>query len=123
MEQGPFEKDHELFALIRSGSFDEHRQECMGFTYETPDKYAAIWFKSVASATAFRDAMNKHMGWSIISKPDMLSSNSDLNPFTCDAVCVCPLPKDIADRNDKYGGDAMAAALDVCRQAGIEVRI
>ena len=114
MEEGPFVKGHELFALIQNSG-------CMGVTYETDDQYAAIWFKSMTDAAAFRKCTNERVGWSIISKPEALSAESESNPFACDAVCVCPLPKRIADRNEKYGGNAMAAALDACRQAGIQI--
>ena len=120
MERGPFIKSHPLFALIR-GMPDDVCNGCLGFTYEVFDRYAGIWFKTEAQAWTFRDTMNKQIGWSIISKPDVMDKYSDLNPFTCDVACVLPLPKNIADRNEKYGGDAMKGALAACREAGIEV--
>lgn len=122
MEKGPFVKDHELFTLIRSMP-KELRSGCMGFTYENCDRYAGIWFETEEQAWTFRHAMNKRIGWSIISNPETMDKYDDLNPFTCDVACVSPLPKDIADRNDKYGGDALKGALAACRESGIEVRI
>lgn len=120
METGPFVKDHALFTLIRS--MDEAKP-CLGFTYERCDRYAGIWFPTEADAQTFRAALNSQIGWSIASKPDLLSAESDLNPFTVPVACISPVPKDIADRNDKYGGDAMVGALSACMEAGIEVRL
>ncbi len=120
MEKGPFVKSHELFTLIRTM---EEASPCMGVTYETCDQYAGIWFRSLTEATTFRDALNARIGWSIASKPDVMGADSDVNPFTFSVVCVSPLPKEIAERNDRYGGDAMVGALAACVEAGAEVRL
>lgn len=120
MDKGPFVKEHPLFSLVREM---EQAKGCLGFTYETGDCYAGIYFKTMEEATTFHDACNKHVGWSIISKPEWLDQYSDSNPFTKAVACVSPLPKVIADRNDKYGGDAMVGALMACVDAGVEVRL
>ena len=121
MQTGPYIKDHALFVIIKDLGKDI--DEFMGLTYETGDSYAGIWFKTKKAAEAMRKTVNERIGWSILSKPEAYGMYDDGNPFTCDAVCVSPVPKDIADRNDKYDGDAMVGALMECIESGIEVRI
>lgn len=118
MEKGPFVKDHEFFILVK---LVPESKTALGFTYETWDSYAAIWFKTVKEANDFRTAVNQSVGWSIASKTDVVDKHSEANPWTIDVAYVSILPKDLADRNDKYGGDALVGALAACVEAGAEV--
>lgn len=120
MEKGPFIKDHEFFLLAKTLP---ESKTALGFTYETWDAYAAVWFRTVKEANDFRVAVNQSVGWSIASKPDVVNKSDELNPWTIDAAYVSILPKETADRNDKHGGDALVGALAACVEAGAEIKI
>lgn len=120
MEKGPFTKDHLFFLLAKTLP---ESKTALGFTYETWDAYAVVWFRTVEEANDFRSAVNQSVGWSVASKPDVLDKNEGTNPWTMDVANVCILPKEIADRNDKYGGDALVGALAACVEAGVEIKI
>lgn len=119
MEKGPYIKSHPVIQAIR----DFNPAGCKGFTYEIFDKYTTIWFNHLAEAELFRRDFNAKIGWSIVTKPEMISSDDDANPYIIDVACVCLVPKDIADRNEKYDGDAMKGALMELVESGIEVRL
>ena len=119
MEKGPFTKGHDVFDIIK----ERCDEGFMGVTYERNDRYTGVWFKTTQTAEAARKTINEHVGWSIMSKPGGYDKEDDDNPFTCDCFCVALVPKDVADRNDKHGGDPMVGALSECVEAGIEVRI
>ena len=105
METGPFIKEHPLFVIIRD--LGKSIDGVMGFTYETQDFSSGIWFENMEGAEAMRKKVNERIGWSILSKPEVQTEDYDSNPFTRDVVCVSVVPKNAADFNEKYEGDAM----------------
>ena len=120
MDKGPFVKGHYVFDIIKEICCD--LKEFMGITYETGDSYSGVWFRNTEAAENIRKTVNERVGWSIISKPCDYDKYDDDNPFTCDAVCVGTVPKDISDRNDKYNGDAMIGALMECAEMGVQIK-
>lgn len=121
METGPFTKEHAIFVIVRD--IGKEIDGLMGFTYENDDSYSGIWFENMEGAKIMRKTVNERIGWSILAKPEAQDEYNDGNPFTCDVVCVCVVPKDVADRNGQYDGDAMTGALMACVKLGIKVRI
>ena len=67
--------------------------------------------------------MNKSAGFSLIAKPCYRLHEDDDNVYAADAVCLCLLPKVVADRADNYNGDPMISALVECVEAGVQVRL
>lgn len=102
-------------------------------TYESDDSYGGFWaaFKlsalsddqAMEAALAVRAYINEAIGYEIVAKPVIYRSSDDANPLTMDAVCFCLVPKDVADRNAKYNGDAMVGAYAACIEAGVTVKI
>lgn len=135
MEKGPYVKEHPFFQFIRVDlAQNDPETPVAGFTYETSDTYACIWLcvkeqsaptlqQLLVYAQTLRSRVNSAVGYNILSKPDERGACDQDNPFTTDAVCLAVLPRDVAERADKYGGNPMAAALAACIEAGAEVRL
>jgi hypothetical protein len=135
-KEGPFIKGHPIYLDLYTLAKDLF-EPFVGVSrvYESYDTYGGFWItygkaantkvdaiRAMDAATAIRKLMNAHVGFSIIAKPQFYEANSDSNPYTSDAVCLCLVPKRIADRNEKCDGDAMIGALAACVDAGIEIR-
>lgn len=113
-----FTKDHPIFNFIKT-----HSQNLLGVTYETYDDYAVLWFRDMESALNLRKLANEYMSYDVCSKPQRSSAMDDINPFTIDVVGITLVPKDIANRNKEYDGDALIGALMECVKAGAEIHL
>ncbi len=118
---GPYIKDHIVFGIIKK--FLEQIDEFKGTTYDNDCSYARIWFtENMKVVEDKRKIINDHFGWSILCKPVSYDKYDDDNPFMQSSIGIEVVPKDIADKSDKYNGDPMAAAFGACRESGIIVR-
>lgn len=122
-----------MYATLYAAASDliEPWKTC-GKTYEGPDKYGCFWIgqsglptkeEEMRAAEAIRARMNEAAGYPAIAAPEWHSRQSDDNPFTCDAIALCLMPRAMAERAAKYGGNPMAAALANLREMGVEVRL
>jgi hypothetical protein len=126
--EGPFIRGHSIYSELYSVAEDLFHSSFNGTstTYETNDCYGAFWVthnldttRAIELANKIRERINRYVGYSIIAKPESHEAESDSNPYNHNAVCLCLLPKHIADQSDRYGGDAMTAALSACVDSGI----
>ena len=116
-QEGPFKKGHPFFEKLKKYDFEAS----LGVTYETFDIYAICWVKNMEAALDIRRIINTEYGWEILSKPKEVKKCSEDNPFIFDCVAMSVVPKHIADRNAKYGGDALIGALAGALEGGAEV--
>ena len=132
--EGPFIRDHPVFMAVWNQTKDLFEPfVSVSRQYETGGSYGGFWAtlgkdaalrrpEAEAQAEKIRTYVNKLVGYSLMAKPEYTLANADHNPYTSDAVCFCLVPKSIADRNERFGGDAMLGALVACVEAGAFVK-
>ena len=112
-----------IFDIIKQAQITLQRDSMLGFTYETMDNYAVVWFDKMEDAIATRQYVNSIVGWPICSKPKMSDKNDDTNPFTRDVVGITLLRRDFALRAEKFQGDAMLTVIGDLIEAGAEIKM
>ena len=132
-DEGPFIKGHPMFERLHTAVKPLLEPwKCVGTTYEGPDTYGGFWFgikdgmtrqEQKSAIEAIRGLMNEAAGYPAMAKPEWHERYSQDNPYTCPAICLCLMPRAMAERAAAHGGDPMAAALANLREMGVEVRL
>lgn len=133
-EEGPFINGHPIYVDLYNVSKDLFASfKGVSRIYEGYDTYGGFWatyggkdtkedaIRIMEDANKIRKRMNDHVGFSIVAKPEFSKADNSANPYTNDAICLCLVPKSIADRNENCGGDAMVGALLACAEAEIKI--
>lgn len=134
IQAGPYVRGHSVYKQLYD--LAKHLFEPfhgVSTTYESDDSYGGFWAtfatsalsdaQAMSAATVVRAFINTAIGYEIVAKPVIYRASDDANPLTMDAVCFCLVPKEVADRNAKYGGDATVGAYVACIEAGVTVKI
>ncbi len=134
--EGPFLRGHKIYKLV----YDFCKEEfgpCPGVStsYEGSDMYGGFWAtlgengtksRLLSIANTVREKVNTEFGYNIIPKPDYYDSTIDSwddSPYFSPSVFLGLLPKSIAQRNDRFDGDAVVGAVMSCVEAGIVVKL